>query len=50
MDEKGYFRKIKACTVPAPKIGPLETLDFFGFLRDSVARMHLARLVPHQKG
>jgi hypothetical protein len=37
-------------TVPAPRIGPLETLDFFGFLPDSGARMLLARLVPHQKG
>jgi hypothetical protein len=37
-------------TVPAPKIGPLETLDFFGFLPDSGAQMHLAGLAPHQKG
>jgi hypothetical protein len=35
---------------PAPKIEPLETLDFFGFLPDSGMQIHLARIVSHQKG
>ncbi len=41
---------ICSINVAAPKIGPLETLDFFGFLPDSGTQMHLAGLVSHQKG
>jgi hypothetical protein len=49
-ETSAVLKLLYVTTVPAPKIGPLETLDFFGFLPDSGARMHLARLVPHQKG